>query len=112
MKQNATRKCKQIYGWHLNRLTRKIKTGSKKNKQFASIGREFSTKNKKGIIKMCLEDSMKSYLYYKDENDYNTKLDKLDGLLKKVKIDLNMTPKQMKDIGKKLEKDILKMLKS
>ncbi len=109
MKQNATRKCKQVQTWNLKRLTRKIKTGSNVNKQTAFYGREFALKNKNFLMKACLIDSLKSYSYYKDENDFNKKQDKLQPMIKKMIMNTTKwTPKKSKDMKKK----ILNILKS
>ena len=108
---DKTKKCKIIYNWQLNRLTRNVKNSKNKIDKISSEIALKMLKTKKGKkfhFKNCVGPDGQIFSKIKDENDYNEKMDKYHKLFDE---EMNKIVKGKKPNNKTLKKKIKNIFK-
>lgn len=96
--------CSQLYKWKLRRLEYQQTYGPKKERAIAGVAALTLQRNKGMFLKQCKNDP--ALPFYKDEEDFNTKQDKVEKLLD---IDFTTTSQEkLKKIQEKINKILLK----
>jgi hypothetical protein len=96
--------CSEVYKWKINRLEYQSLYGSEKERDLAKISLLTLQRFKSTFMKSCKNDP--ALPFYKDEDDYNKKQDKVDKLMEKVNSDI--TQEKAEKIQEKINKILLK----
>ena len=96
--------CVEVFQWHKHRLERQTIEGSKKEKELAQLSLTLLPRTKSVFMKTCKNDPARSF--YKDEEDYNKKMGKLDKIMKTVDY-TNISPEKMAKVQEKIDKIFL-----
>jgi hypothetical protein len=96
--------CAEVYKWKINRLNYESTYGSEKESNLAKLSLLMLQRYKSQFMKSCKKDP--ALPFYINEEDYNTKQDKIDKLMKKV--NANTTHEHLYKIQEKINKILLK----
>lgn len=77
--------CAKVYKWKVNRLKNQSKYGTEKERKLAELSLLTLQRFKGVFLKGCKKDP--GLPFYKSEEDYNTKLDKIEKIMDEIDFD-------------------------